>query len=392
MTDAVTFPTDGCPLSPSPSLDAWRENGPATKMVYSDGHVGWIVTDYELGREVLQHPSFSQQPKRFPGPMANHPTETMWDVDERADLARAADILATDGEVHQQLRKTLLPKFSVRAAKGYEEAIAAIVDRQVEHIKAHGSPANLTEGFAEPISAAAHCHFLGIPEHLQAEFTEYFVGSGDAASQIDLTRRVIDHCAAHPGEGVVSQLLDSELTSAEVEGLVAALFSSGRDSVAYMIATSTVALLTHPDQLATLRRNPELLPGAIEEFMRFGTMFITLFARTATEDVDINGVIFRQGESVSVSPVAGNRDPNRFDSPNVLDITRDARGHIGFGHGIHGCVGQQVARVEIRLALERLLSDFPQLALVSAEQSEPMPFPHPVAIYAAGNVVVSWSD
>jgi cytochrome P450 len=119
-------------------------------------------------------------------------------------------------------------------------------------------------------------------------------------------------------------------------------------------------------------------------------MFITLFARTATEDIDLGDAHFRAGESVSVSPVASNRDGRRFDHPDEFDITRDAYGHLGFGHGIHGCVGQQLARLEIRQAITQMLAGLPGLYLVEAEQEHPMPFAHPVATYEAGSVVIGW--
>jgi cytochrome P450 len=189
---------------------------------------------------------------------------------------------------------------------------------------------------------------------------------------------------------VLSDLLGSDFSDGEIDGLTFALFSSGRDSVAYLIATATVALLRHPSQLEALRSDPSLMPGAIEEFMRCGAMFITLFPRTATEDVQLGETHIAAGDSVSVSPVAANRDERRFDNPDEFDITRDAYGHLGFGHGIHGCVGQQLARLEIRQAIGQLLAGLPGLRLIEAEQLEPMPFAHPVATYEAGAVVVGW--
>ena len=161
---------------------------------------------------------------------------------------------------------------------------------------------------------------------------------------------------------MLSDLVSSEFSEGEIDGLTFALFSSGRDSVAYMIATATVALLSHPEQLEALRSDPSLMPGAIEEFMRYGAMFLTLFPRTATEDVELGDTHIAAGESVSVSPVAANRDGRRFENPEEFDITRDAFGHLGFGHGIHGCVGQQLARLEIRQAIGQLLAGLPGLA------------------------------
>ena len=167
---------------------------------------------------------------------------------------------------------------------------------------------------------------------------------------------------------------------------------SGRDSVAYMIATTMVALIEHPEQVAALRDDPNLMTPAVEEFMRFGTMFVTLFPRTATQDIELSGASFKSGDTVSVSPVAANRDGLRWAEPDYFDVRRDAFGHLSFGHGSHGCVGQQVARIEIREAISQLLDAFPSLYLISADQSEPVAFAHPVAVYEAGSVIVGWDD
>jgi cytochrome P450 len=218
-----------------------------------------------------------------------------------------------------------------------------------------------------------------------------FVGDSTTQEKMDFVREVIAARRASLGDDVLSDLIRSDLTDHEVAGVTLVLFTSGRDSVAYMIATSTVALLSHPAQLEALRNDPEMMPAAIEEFMRFGAMFVTLFPRTATEDITVGDVHFAAGESVSVSPVAANRDERRFHDPAEFDITRDAFGHLGFGHGIHGCVGQQVARLEIRQAISQLLGGLPDLYLVEAEQAHPLPFANPVATYEAGSVIVGWS-
>ena len=163
--------------------------------------------------------------------------------------------------------------------------------------------------------------------------------------------------------------------------------TAGRDSVAYLIATTSVALLTHPEQLAHLREDLTRVGPAVEEFMRVGAMFVTLFARTATEDVVVEDVTIPAGTSVAVSPVAANRDPSHWGGDaESFDVSRDAFGHFGFGYGIHSCIGQQVARVEIREAVTALLEAFPDLSLVDAEQLVPQPFAHPVAVYEAGTV------
>ena len=195
----------------------------------------------------------------------------------------------------------------------------------------------------------------------------------------------------NPGEDVISHLIQSELTQAEVEGLIYVFFTSGRDSVAYMISTSMVALLQNPDQLVLMRSTLPVSKEAVEELMRYCAMFVTLFPRTALEDLEIGGQKIEAGQSVSVSPVAVNRDPRIWDEPNALKIDREVKAHLSFGHGIHGCLGQQLARLVIQESLTQLLGAIHSIELVSAEQLEPMEFAHPVATYKVGKVIINFT-
>ena len=241
-----------------------------------------------------------------------------------------------------------------------------------------------------PISARTHCHVLGVPEHHYETFVRLFVELSSAQQKYDFIRALLEERRDDPGEDVITDLLaNRDLDRVEVEGVLRLLMVAGRDSVAYFIATTAVALLTHPDQLAYLRDDVTRVGPAVEEFMRVGAMFVTVFARTATEDVEVGGTTVRAGTSVAVSPVAANRDPGHWGTDaELFDTSRDAFGHLGFGYGIHGCIGQQVARVEIRESITALIEAFPDIALVDAEQLLPLPFAHPVAVYEAGSVHV----
>jgi cytochrome P450 len=422
---AQSLPVDGTPLEPSPTFAAWREAAPAVPLRYDDGHEGLVVTRYDAARAILADPRFSQRPHRIPtaderpdpGPKPAHSLDgaaaalddaaaALDDapaapdtLDEAAQRSIAsANLLALDGDVHARMRRGITARFSLKQARARRPWIAATVAAQLEHLIAEGadgSPVDLTEHFAEPISARTHCRVIGVPDALYPEFVERFVGESSTQAKFDHIRRVVDARALDPGDDVISDLLATDVehpfTRIEVEGLVFQLMSAGRDSVAYLIATATVGLLGHPEQLASLRDDPSRIGGAIEEFMRTGAMFLTLFPRTATEDVDIEGVHVSAGQTVSVSPVGANHDPDRFDHPDEFDIGRDAFGHLGFGHGPHGCIGQQMARVEIGEAVTQLITALPDLRLVDAEQSHPMPFANPIATYAAGSVLVTWT-
>mgnify|MGYP001055481703 CR=1 FL=1 len=384
----ITIPTDGTPLAPSPTLAELREDSAAVPLLYEDGTTGWLVTRYDLARSVLEDPRFSQLPQRMP---AGDGSVAELDVDSDARAARqAGNLLALDGDQHSKIRRAITSRFSVRAVRAEREAVTAIVSQQLTSMLALGNRADLLADYAEPISAAVHRHVLGIPEDLASEFDRIFVHGAPDQDAFDFTRTVLSRAETEPGDDVLGDLVRSALSPAEREGVAHVLMTSGRDSVAYLIVTSVVALLGHPDQLGRLRADPSLLAPALEEFQRFGTMFVSLFPRTALEDVQLEGMIVRAGESVSVSPVAANRDPRRFSYPDILDTARDSFGHLGFGHGIHGCVGQQLARLEVTEALTQLLSALPSLALVSAEQLRPGAFAHPVPIYAAGSAIVSW--
>jgi cytochrome P450 len=383
------LPTDGTPLEPSPALATWRDEAPATPLRYPDGPDGLIVTRHALARDVLADSRFTVAVHRFPRPQEGTELD---DLDEagRAALA-ASNLLALDGEQHLRMRRAILSQFSMRAVRAREDAVAGIVASQLADFLARDQPADLFAHYATPISMRTHCLVLGVPDTLAPRFGELFVtGTSTTQEKFDYIRELLAAREGSPGDDVITHLLQGEWTRAEVEGILLVLMTSGRDSVAYLISTAMVALLTHPDQLAVLRDDPAALPGAIEEFMRVGAMFVTLFPRTAREDVELHGVVIPAGTTVAVSPVAANHDGRQYEDPDRFDVTRDAFGHLGFGHGPHGCVGQQLARLEIREAVGQLLAAAPGIRLVHAEQLSPLPFAHPVATYEAGAVEVAW--
>jgi cytochrome P450 len=384
------LPSDGTPLNPSPTLDHWRESSEIAPLSYPDGHEGWIALQQQISQEILMDTRFSQQPHRFPGLAPQQTPEDF--IDERDKLAiTTADLLALDGDQHRKCRKTVTSKFSFKAVNSYSDAVSALVSRQLSHLLEQLQPVDLTEHFSEPISIANHAFVLGIPNSMVSEFERTFVGSVSRQERINFLRDVYQCKVENPGDDVISHLIQSELTQAEVEGLIYVFFTSGRDSVAYMISTSMVALLQNPDQLELMRTTLPVSKEAVEELMRYCAMFVTLFPRTALEDLEIAGQKIEAGQSVSVSPVAVNRDPRIWDEPNVLKIDREVKAHLSFGHGIHGCLGQQLARLVIQESLTQLLAAIHSIELVSAEQLEPMEFAHPVATYKVGKVIINFT-
>ena len=396
---ARSLPGDGTPLAPSPQFEQWREQGAFVPLDFQDGHEGLVATRYDAVVSVLQDPRFSMLPARMPvGPdgraeadAAAVPLELPGELDEAGQASELLNLLTLDGAEHSKLRRAVTARFSVRQARNREPWIREMIAEQVARLREEGGVVDLWRDYAMPISARTHCHVIGIPPQKYGLFVELFVEPSTAQQKYDFIRELIQERRNDPGEDVITDLLGNpELDRVEIEGLLRLLMGAGRDSVAYLIATASVALLTNPAQLELLRADVEGVRPAVEEFMRSGAMFVTLFARTALEDVEIEGTLIPAGTSVAVSPVSANHDPAHWgDDHGAFDVTRDAFGHLGFGYGIHGCIGQQVARVEIREAITALLQEFPHLSLVSAEQLEPQPFAHPVAVYEAGEVLVT---
>jgi cytochrome P450 len=393
MHEIRKLPIDGTPLTPSATLAQWREEGAATRLEYGDGHQGLIINRYELAKLILEDKRFSQKPIRIPlHQISGKESSADFGIID-GELATVSDLdpgnlLFLDGEQHLKIRRSVTSRFSIRSAKGYESDIKAIVSRQIKNLITQGSPVDLDEHYAQPISAAGHARILGIPEMLRADFTKLFVGESEEVEKIAYLRKVLALKKESLADDLLSDLLKSELSKSEIEGLTYSLMLSGRDNVAYMISTGIVALLRHPDQLQALRDDPTLIDAGIEELLRVSAVFLTMFPRTAMEDVEIGGIKIARGQSVSVSAVAANHDERQYLDPDRFDLTRDAFGHLGFGHGIHGCLGQQVARIEIKEGIMQLIQAFPNLKLIHVEQDEPMPFVHPVAAYQVGKVII----
>lgn len=384
-SEAFRLPADGTPSTPSQALLALQSQS-ASPLAYRDGEVGLIVTNYQLAKEILADARFSQFPHRFPISEIEVKNE---EVDERAiAAAKVADLLALDGDQHSRVRGSLTAKLSLKSIRSLENEIQSTISSAVENLEPLRDTYDLHELYSEPISVAMHSLLLGIPTRCIKEYGDLYTGSSTAQAKWEFVRRVLQIKAGELRDDVLSALLQSDLTPLEIEGLAFALFISGRDSVAYFISTSTVNILSQPDGVDLFLAKSSEGNIVIEELLRFGSMFVTLFPRTAKEDIEIGVLSIKAGTSISVSQVAVNRDPSHFADSAVLDLTKNSAGHLAFGHGIHSCVGQQFARIVLKSALQQLFTKYPGLELISADQKTPQSFAHPVAVYDAGRVFV----
>ncbi|WP_225725170.1 MULTISPECIES: cytochrome P450 [unclassified Nocardia] len=379
----------GRPFDPPAELAAIRARDPLTPMIFPDGHRGWLATGHAEVRAVLAHPLFSVRYEIGHYPLADAGS---------MPPALPGDLLGIDPPQHTRFRKLLAGKFTVRRMRQLTEYLGELTTAHLDAMERAGGPVDLVEAFANPIPALVICEMLGVPAAERGAFRKLVESAnsldvsaedrmaGFAQGQAYIRELVVAKRAA-PADDLLSDLTSSDLTDDELAGVGTLLLGAGLDTTANMLALGTFALLTYPDQLAALRTDPELADPAIEELMRYLTIAHT-GSRTALADVEINGRRIAAGQTVALSIQAANRDPNKFDDPDMLDIRRNAVGHIGFGHGAHQCLGQQLARVEMRVALPALLTRFPGLRLAVAP--EEVPLRDDMDVYGVYRLPVTW--
>jgi cytochrome P450 len=383
------------PFDPPVELDRLRDNDPLCPLSYPDGHVGWLVTSYELARAVLVDQRFSARselkrvPVARPGadPFIGQPALPGWLVD-------------MDPPAHTRIKRLLAGQFTWRRMHELRPRIAGIVDDHLDTMAAAHPLVDLVESFALPVPSRTICELLGVPYADRAEFQRnstilFSLGvsareATEAMGRLEaFLRDLVDHRRRRPAGDLLSGLAsDSDLSAAEIAGVGVLLLTAGHETTAASLSLGTFALLCHPDQLAVLRDDPGMIDNGTEELLRYLTIFQFGVPRTPLVDVELAGRVIRAGETVTVSLPAANRDPGRFARPSELDMRRHASGHLAFGHGIHQCLGQNLARMELRVGLAALFRRFPQLRL--AVPAGAVPLAHDMGFYGVHTLPVRW--
>ncbi|MGW3071094.1 cytochrome P450, partial [Streptomyces sp. NPDC001130] len=351
------------------------------------GKPGWLITGYDLVRSVLADSRFSSR------------KELLNVGDFEIPPAPPGEFLLTDEPQHGRYRKPLVGKFTVRRMRLLTERIEQITADCLDAMEKAGPPVDLVTAFAKPIPTIVICELLGVPYEDRGSFQEQidtFMGGETSEKELiaaytatqEYLAELVAAKRANPTDDVLSELTDSDLTDEELKGISLVLLAAGFDTTANMLALGTFALLQNPAQLAALRADPALTDGAVEELLRYLSVAKT-FMRTALVDVELGGRTIEAGTTVVLSYNTANRDPERFTDPHVLDLRRPYDGHLAFSHGIHQCLGQQLARVEMRVAFRALVDRFPTLRLaVPAE--EVVLRPETADIYGVKSLPVAW--
>ena len=326
-----------------------REAGPVVRLNVP-GMPMWALTRHDDARAMLADPRFAIRAASFAGIPGVPDTY-------RTYLRTMSEM---DGPDHLRLRRLAAPGFTARRAQEFRPAVEPVVDKLLAGLPPEP---DLLRDFARPLPVLVICELVGIPEADRADWVEWgaIVASGDGKRFGEAIPGIIEGAkalvAARPETGVVADLVRQEdrLTDTELVTLVWHIVLAGQ-TPANLIANAVADLWTRPDDLAALRAEPSLWPGAVEELMRWcGPQLLTV-PRFAAEDVDLHGVRVAAGEMVTVAIAAANRDPRAFADPDRLDIRRNAATQVGFGHGPHFCLGAAHARVQTEVALAALLS------------------------------------
>jgi cytochrome P450 len=380
MDEPVT--TDGVPrldlsdpgtvLDPESAFGQARERCPVARLAGPGLGPWWVATRHEAARQLLTDPRFE----------IRHQSFQLQDVPEdvRPYLRTMSEL---DGPEHSRLRRLVSPAFTVRRVAGLRPAIERIVDALLDDVEAHARTGDgrvdLLPTFARPLPMDVICELVGIPTGDRADWRTWgaAVAAGHGRAFTDAVpaiiagaRAAVARRRAEPRDDLLSVLIavqdedGDRLDDTELATLVWQLVLAGQTPT-NLIANALAALFAHPDQLDVLRTEPSLLPGAVEELVRFCGPNLLAVPRFAREDADIAGVAVRRGDVATVSIVAANRDPRVFAQPDRLDVRRPSTTatNLGFGHGPHYCLGAPLARAETEVALAGLLHRFPDLTL-----------------------------
>ena len=310
------------------------------------------------------------------------------------DPNRARSLLFMDPPDHTRLRGLVARAFTPRRIDDLRAATAAIAADLVDAMAAQQGPVDLVQAFAYPLPVRVICALLGVPPEDEAIFTAWSRGiarsidpsvlrtpaidAGIAEARAGLRAYLGDLLAARrrtPGDDLLSALaaVDADgdrITPREVVALAQLLLVAGHETTVNLIGNGMLALLRAPDQLALLRRSPELVGPAVDEFLRFdGPVQIT--QRVVINDMEVVGCPVKAGDEIMLVLGAANRDPAAFAEPHRLDVTRDARRHVAFGGGIHHCLGAALARMEGQIAFAALLDRFPRIDLAGTPTRRP---------------------
>jgi cytochrome P450 len=374
MSEIVTYPIlRTTPPEPPAILKELRLEGPLARVRTWDGNLAWVVTRFKDVRAVLTDKRFSESP-RSPG----YPT---FSAARKALVTGDSLLPQTQGEHHLRLRRILTRVFAVKRVEAQRPIVRDIATRLIDELITAGGPVDLVSKFAMRVPMITISGMLGLPdedhEFLQEKSRLRIRLDVAPSVPLEATRamaeyfdRVLREREQSPSEAddILSRfardhIATGEMTHEEAVNVAYQLVQGGHETTANTIALGTLQLIQNPDQLQALLAEPALVKGAVEEMLRYQTVVQHSIARVAIEDAQIGGEWVRKGEGIFALLTAADHDPEAFPEPERFNIRRAERNHVAFGFGVHQCIGQQLARMELQEVFSTLFQRLPGLRL-----------------------------
>lgn len=375
--------------NPYPTYAQLRSTNPVHQVTLPDGRRVWLVTRYDDVASVLKDERFAKDWRNAPASEQLTPEQLAHLSSVSKELAKLqiGNFLFVDPPDHQRLRGLVSKAFTPRSIERMRGRVQAIADALLDAVQDKGEM-DLIDDYAYPLSITVTTELLGVPTEDRHKFREWSITAVSVnRTQEHVEKVLVPHMRAltaylqtlfeekrkDPQDDLISALVRAEeagdkLSEDELLGTLFLLLVAASETTVNLIGNGTLALLQYPDQLQKLRDDPSLLKAAIEELLRFGAPFEISTERFAREDVRLGETVIPKGEVVMAVIAAANRDPERFPEPNTLDITRTANKHLGFGKGIHFCLGAPLARMQGQIALGTLLRRMSNLRLTGSPE------------------------
>ncbi|WP_327085943.1 cytochrome P450 [Nonomuraea sp. NBC_01738] len=388
------------PLAAPAEYTRLRAESPVCPVALPGGRTGWLVSGFAEVTEALTSPAVSAK-RGFQTTV----TSVTLTPEEWVASGFGTSFIGMDPPEHTRYRRLLTGQFTVRRLRALAPRIEQIVDSHLDAMVAAGPPADLVRDFALPIPSVVICELLGMP---YAE-SKHFQQRTDVIMRLERTkeqlldamtgmasdmRAFVQERRRNPDEGLISGLIqavpdDGEpLTDDELVAIGNLMVIAGYATTANMIGLGALALLAHRTQWETLCRRPEDVERAVEEMLRFLTVGPYCLPRTAKSDFELGGQAIRTGDAILLATESANRDPAQWDAPDTMDVTREPKRHVGFAYGVHQCLGQELARMEMRIAFGKLARRLPELRLTIPVEQVRMC--SDMQIYGAHELPVTW--
>jgi vitamin D 1,25-hydroxylase len=358
-----------CPYHPSPAYEPLREGPALQRVTLYDGKQSWVVTGHAEARQLLADPRVSSDRRNDRFPMISPRFQGL--------TSQEPPFIAMDDPEHNRIRRMLISEFTVRRFKELRPAIEKIVHDSLDKLLAAGPPADLVTHFSLPVPSMVICQMLGVPyaDHDYFQEQSRALVQGQTADDVKAARNGLSDyltgLIADPPPGLIARLKAEQvntgnMTEAQLVINSIILLVAGHETTASMISLAVITLLDHPEQLVALRADPGSAPGAVDELLRYLSIVDAGPARVAIADIEIGDVVIKAGEGVLITSSIVNRDPKAFPEPDTFDISRASRHHVAFGYGVHQCLGQNLARMELELAIPALFERIPTIRLAAA--------------------------